>query len=41
MTKEHSLDIEKNHGESQMHRIITGFLRRQQIGLKEPSSLGK
>lgn len=34
MTREHSHTIEKNGGESQMNRIITGFLRRQNIGLK-------
>lgn len=39
MTREHSADVEKNHGESQMHRIITGFLKRQNIGMKEPKAL--
>jgi hypothetical protein len=34
MTKEHSIDVEKNHGESQIHRIVTGFLKRQNIGMK-------
>jgi hypothetical protein len=40
MTKEHSAVVEKNHGESSMDRIITGFLRRQnmRLGFKEPTA---
>lgn len=34
MTRRHSDDIEKNHGESQLHRIVTGFLKRQNIAAK-------
>jgi len=41
MTKEHSAVVEKNHGESQVNRIITGFLRRQNIGFKEVPPLAK
>jgi hypothetical protein len=39
MTKEHNETIEKNNGESQMNRIITGYLRRQKIGFKVPEAL--
>lgn len=34
MTRAHSEVVEKNHGETQMHRIITGFLKRQNIQVK-------
>jgi hypothetical protein len=33
MTREHSADVEKNHGENQLHRIVTGFLKRQNIAV--------
>ena len=34
MTREHSGVIERNNGESQMSRVITGFLKRQNIKVK-------
>ncbi|MBO0710759.1 MAG: hypothetical protein J2P47_05705 [Acetobacteraceae bacterium] len=35
MTRAHSEVVEKNGGESQMHRIVTGFLRKANIAVKE------